>query len=143
MHGAMRWAVLALALAPVAAFGDDRPQVVLAQPGTGGNGGAIERYTLRFNQPMVPLGDPRAHSLDDILGHRERDLAHETRPHRAREIERDERHMIAIDVQPDRETAIGVDPQPHRRLAPRARPAPRVYDQLGIEQSRGDIGDCR
>ena len=60
MHGAMRWAVLALALAPVAAFGDNSPQVVMAQPGVGGAAGAIERYTLRFNQPMVPLGDPRA-----------------------------------------------------------------------------------
>ncbi|MCP3734144.1 MG2 domain-containing protein [Sphingomonas sp. RP10(2022)] len=57
---AVRWAVLALALAPVAAFGDNSPQVVLAQPGAGGNGGAIERYTIRFNQPMVPLGDPRS-----------------------------------------------------------------------------------
>jgi uncharacterized protein YfaS (alpha-2-macroglobulin family) len=56
----MRWAVLALALAPVAAFGDNSPQVVLAQPGVGGAAGAVERYTIRFNQPMVPLGDPRA-----------------------------------------------------------------------------------
>ena len=63
-NAAVRLAVLALALAPVAAFGDDSPQVVLAQPGTGGaganGGGAIERYTIRFNQAMVPLGDPRA-----------------------------------------------------------------------------------
>lgn len=47
-----------LALLPVAAFGDASPEVVLAQPGVGG--GAIERYTLRFSQPMVALGDPRA-----------------------------------------------------------------------------------
>ena len=60
MRGAMRWAVLALALAPVAAFGDNSPQVVLAQPGIGGHAGAVERYTIRFNQPMVPLGDPRS-----------------------------------------------------------------------------------
>ncbi len=60
MRGAMRWAVLALALAPVAAFGDNSPQVILAQPGIGGAAGAVERYTIRFNQPMVPLGDPRA-----------------------------------------------------------------------------------
>ena len=60
MRGAMRWAVLALALAPVAAFGDNSPQVVLAQPGVGGAAGAVERYTIRFNQPMVPLGDPRS-----------------------------------------------------------------------------------
>ena len=60
MRGAMRWAVLAMALAPVAAFGDNSPQVVLAQPGVGGAAGAVERYTIRFNQPMVPLGDPRS-----------------------------------------------------------------------------------
>ena len=53
-----RVAVLALALAPVAALGDSSPQVILASPGIGG--GAIERFTLRFSQPMVPLGDPRA-----------------------------------------------------------------------------------
>ena len=49
---------LLLALAPVAAFGDDAPEVMLAQPGVGG--GSIERFTLRFTQPMVALGDPRA-----------------------------------------------------------------------------------
>ena len=53
-----RVALLALALAPVAALGDSSPQVILASPGVGG--GAIERFTLRFSQPMVPLGDPRA-----------------------------------------------------------------------------------
>ena len=58
MRTAMRLVVAALALAPVAAFGDDSPRVVMAQPGVGGD--AIERYTIRFNQPMVPLGDPRA-----------------------------------------------------------------------------------
>ncbi len=51
---------LALILAPVAAFGDNTPTVILAQPGIGG--GAIERFTARFSQPMVPLGDPRAAS---------------------------------------------------------------------------------
>ncbi len=51
-------AILALALAPVAAFGDATPQVVLATPGIGD--GAIERFTIRFSQPMVALGDPRA-----------------------------------------------------------------------------------
>ena len=58
----MRWGRiggLLLALAPLAASGDNSPAVVLAQPGIGG-GGAIERFTLRFNQPMVALGDPRA-----------------------------------------------------------------------------------
>ncbi len=49
---------LALAIAPVAAFGDASPQVVLATPGFGN--GAIERFTIRFSQPMVALGDPRA-----------------------------------------------------------------------------------
>lgn len=53
-----RVAMLALALAPVAALGDSSPQVILAAPGIGG--GSIERFTLRFSQPMVPLGDPRA-----------------------------------------------------------------------------------
>src|SRR5207253_10284015 len=33
-------------------------QVELATPGVGD--GAIERFTARFNQAMVPLGDPRA-----------------------------------------------------------------------------------
>lgn len=57
-HLARAAALLALALAPIAAWGDASPQVVLATPGVGD--GAIERYTIRFNQPMVPLGDPRA-----------------------------------------------------------------------------------
>ncbi len=51
-------ALLALALTPVASFGDGAPQVVLATPGIGN--GAIERFTIRFSQPMVALGDPRA-----------------------------------------------------------------------------------
>jgi uncharacterized protein YfaS (alpha-2-macroglobulin family) len=51
---------LALILAPVAAFGDNSPTVILAQPGIGD--GAIERFTARFSQPMVGLGDPRAKS---------------------------------------------------------------------------------
>ena len=59
MRAAWRWVMLALACAPVAALGDATPRVVLAQPGVGA-GGAIERYTIRFSQPMVPLGDPRA-----------------------------------------------------------------------------------
>ncbi|AHE57052.1 alpha-2-macroglobulin family protein [Sphingomonas sanxanigenens] len=45
-------------LGPVVAVGDSAPQVVLATPGMGG--GAVERYTVRFSEPMVPLGDPRA-----------------------------------------------------------------------------------
>ncbi|MEG3181499.1 alpha-2-macroglobulin family protein [Sphingomonas sp. LT1P40] len=51
-------AILALALTPLAAWGDSSPQVVLSTPGVGD--GAIERYTIRFSQPMVPLGNPRA-----------------------------------------------------------------------------------
>ena len=58
MRGARRWAVLALAIAPVAAFGDNSPRIVFAQPGVGN--GAIERFTVRFSQAMVPLGDPRS-----------------------------------------------------------------------------------
>ena len=58
MRGAWRWIVLALAAAPMAAFGDNSPRVVFAQPGVGG--GAIDRFTVRFSQAMVPLGDPRS-----------------------------------------------------------------------------------
>ena len=53
-----RLAVLALAVAPVAAFGDNAPRIAFAQPGVGN--GAIERFTVRFSQAMVPLGDPRS-----------------------------------------------------------------------------------
>lgn len=59
-----RIALLALAIAPITAFGDSSPQVVLATPGVGD--GAIERFTARFNQPMVPLGDPRAASPFEV-----------------------------------------------------------------------------
>lgn len=52
-------AVLALILmAPLAAAGDNTPRVTLATPGSDASG--IRRFTLRFSQPMVPLGDPRA-----------------------------------------------------------------------------------
>jgi uncharacterized protein YfaS (alpha-2-macroglobulin family) len=53
-----RIALLALALSPLTAASDSSPQVILATPGIGG--GAIERFTIRFSQAMVPLGDPRA-----------------------------------------------------------------------------------
>ncbi|WP_173939484.1 hypothetical protein, partial [Pseudomonas sp. GW460-C3] len=56
--------LLALALAPITAFGDSSPQVILATPGIGD--GAIERFTARFSQPIVPLGDPRAASPFDV-----------------------------------------------------------------------------
>ncbi len=58
MKLATRLAVLALVIAPISASGDNTPQVILATPGIGS--GAIERFTARFNQPIVPLGDPRA-----------------------------------------------------------------------------------
>ena len=51
----------ALVFAPLVATGAAAPQVVLATPGSAGsNGGAIERFTMRFSESMVPLGDPRA-----------------------------------------------------------------------------------
>ncbi len=58
----LRLAVLAAVVVPAAAaVGDTAPQVVLAIPGSGGsNGGAIERFTMRFSEAMVGLGDPRA-----------------------------------------------------------------------------------
>lgn len=58
MKIAAKLAVLALAIVPVAALSDNAPRVILAQPGVGD--GAIERFTMRFSQPMAPLGDPRA-----------------------------------------------------------------------------------
>ncbi len=62
-----RLAILALVATPlgaIAAFGDSSPQVEMAIPGIGG--GAIERFTVRFTQPMVPLGDPRAASPFEV-----------------------------------------------------------------------------
>ena len=64
MKLAWRLALLGLAIAPVAAFGDNSPQVLMATPGIGA--GAIERFTVRFSQPMVPLGDPRAAGPFDV-----------------------------------------------------------------------------
>lgn len=58
------WAIvagLAALVSPLAALTDSPPQVVLAMPGgAGGNSGVIDRFTMRFSEPMVPLGDPRA-----------------------------------------------------------------------------------
>ncbi len=51
-NAAVRLAVLALALAPVAAFGDDSPQVVLAQPGTGGAGATGVRCDRTLYDPL-------------------------------------------------------------------------------------------
>ncbi|KQS03130.1 alpha-2-macroglobulin [Sphingomonas sp. Leaf357] len=68
MKLAWRLALLGLAIAPVAAFGDNSPQVIMATPGIGdaGSGGGIERFTVRFSQPMVPLGDPRTAGPFDV-----------------------------------------------------------------------------
>ena len=58
------WAVLAgiaAVAAPLIARTDAPPQVVFATPGSaGGSGGVIDRFTMRFSESMVPLGDPRA-----------------------------------------------------------------------------------
>ena len=62
-----RVAVLAMVLAPIgaiAALADNSPQIEMATPGIGD--GSIERFTVRFNQPMVTLGDPRAASPFDV-----------------------------------------------------------------------------
>ncbi|MES2095245.1 MAG: MG2 domain-containing protein [Pseudomonadota bacterium] len=64
MKLAVRVALLALAFAPIAAFGDNSPHVVVATPGVGN--GSIERFTVRFDQPMVALGDPRAVSPFEV-----------------------------------------------------------------------------
>ena len=57
------WALVAGVAAiavPLIARTDSPPQVVFATPGgAGGNGGVIDRFTIRFSEPMVPLGDPR------------------------------------------------------------------------------------
>ncbi len=51
---------LGIAMAATAAA-DTVPQVTLATPGSSGTGdGTITRFTLRFSEDMVPLGDPRA-----------------------------------------------------------------------------------
>jgi len=63
MHGRWVWkSCLALLLAlPLAARGDLPPQVVMATPGTNGAmSGTIDRFTIRFSQAMVALGDPGA-----------------------------------------------------------------------------------
>ena len=53
--------VMLVLLLPVAAPGDTVPQVTLATPGSSDpRSGNVERFTLRFSEAMVPLGDPRA-----------------------------------------------------------------------------------
>ncbi len=55
MRGVLaRLAVVLLALAPITASGDSPATVLQATPGTDGN--AIARFTLRFSEPMAPLG---------------------------------------------------------------------------------------
>ncbi|WP_226018816.1 alpha-2-macroglobulin [Novosphingobium sp. FKTRR1] len=59
--GGWRMLLPLLALAPLTARGDLPAQVTLATPGSTGSGsGAIDRFTIRFSQAMVALGDPRA-----------------------------------------------------------------------------------
>ena len=66
MRAAWKFVVPALLLAPLMAQADAPPQVVLAIPGSAGpQSGAIERFTLRFSEAMVPLGDPRAQPAAD------------------------------------------------------------------------------
>ncbi len=55
----LRASVLGLLLLPAVAIGDAPPRVSNAVVGEDG-GGAVSRFTLRFSEPMVPLGDPRA-----------------------------------------------------------------------------------
>ena len=64
MKLAVRFALVALALAPFAAFGDNAPQITGATPGVGAR--AIQRFTVGFSQPMVALGDLRAASPFDV-----------------------------------------------------------------------------
>ena len=59
----VRWLPIlaALIVLPMAALSSSSPQVTLAVPGsTGWQSGTINRFTLRFSDQMVPLGDPRA-----------------------------------------------------------------------------------
>ncbi|MHA6718970.1 alpha-2-macroglobulin family protein [Sphingomonas sp. RS6] len=51
-------ALIASPLGALAAIGGNGPQVEMATPGIAN--GAIERFTIRFNEPIAPLGDPRA-----------------------------------------------------------------------------------
>ena len=62
LAGKLRLALLLPLMVAVAAAGSDSvPQVTLATPGSSGSGdGTITRFTLRFSEDMVPLGDPRA-----------------------------------------------------------------------------------
>jgi alpha-2-macroglobulin len=62
-----KFAALALFFVPVLAAGDSVPSVTLATPGNSAtNSGAVNRFTLRFSEAMVPLGDPRAAPPADL-----------------------------------------------------------------------------
>lgn len=60
----VRIALVITAFGPMAASGVDTPSVIMASAGEGD--GAIERFTMRFSDPMVPLGDPRADAPADV-----------------------------------------------------------------------------
>lgn len=64
MKLAIRLLIALFALSPLVASGASGPQVILATPGVGD--GAIERFTARFSEPMVALGDPRAASPFEV-----------------------------------------------------------------------------
>jgi uncharacterized protein YfaS (alpha-2-macroglobulin family) len=68
MKLAARVGVVALmgvaAFGAFSAFGDNSPQIEMATPGIGD--GSIERFTVRFTEAMVPLGDPRAEGPFDV-----------------------------------------------------------------------------
>jgi alpha-2-macroglobulin len=52
---------LGLLVIPGLAFSDNSPSITMATAGSSSNNsGAINRFTLRFSESMVPLGDPRA-----------------------------------------------------------------------------------
>ncbi len=60
-------AILSVLLVPALASSDTPPSVTLATPGNSAtNSGAVNRFTLRFSEAMVPLGDPRAAAPADV-----------------------------------------------------------------------------
>ena len=61
MKTILRLLVPVFCFLPLIAHGDAPPRVTLATPGSAGtNGGTVQRFTMRFSESMVPLGDPRA-----------------------------------------------------------------------------------
>lgn len=54
----LRLAAVIAALGPLSAAAVTEPEIVMATPGMGG--GSVDRFTVRFSDAMVPLGDPRA-----------------------------------------------------------------------------------